>query len=113
MKKKKMQAWVSVLGIAFIVGAPIAVVSLPPEVSAATPCCNITAIDTKTGIVTAKDIATGETIRFRIGDTAQIKNIKIGDPVSMDSQTREMTIHSFQPVGGILIKKPMPRPPIK
>ena len=112
MERRKMQRWVLVLGIALIVEASIAN-SVPPEVSAATPCCSITAIDTKTGIVTAKDTATGETIEFRLGDAAQGKNIKIGDPVSTDSQTREVTIHSFQPVGGILIKKPMPRPPMK
>jgi len=112
MKRRKMQRWVLVLGMALIIEASIADF-VPPEVSAATPCCNITAIDTKTGIVTAKDTATGETIKFRLGDAAQIKNIKIGDPVSTDSQTREVTIHSFQPAGGILIKKPMSRPPMK
>jgi hypothetical protein len=112
MKGKKMQRGVLVLGMTLIIGASIAV-SAPPEVSAATPCCSITAIDTKTGIVTAKNTATGETIEFRLGDAAQTKSIKIGDPVSADSQTREVTVHSFQPVGGILMMKPMPRPPIK
>jgi len=112
MKRRKMQRWVLVLGMALIIGASIAV-SVPPEVSAATPCCSITAIDTKTGIVTAKDTATGETFEFKLGNAAQIGNIKIGDQVSTDFQTREVTVHSFQPVGGILIKKPMPRPPMK
>jgi len=112
MKRRKMPRWVLVFGMALIIGASKAV-SVPPEVSAATPCCSITAIDTKTGIVTAKDTATGETIEFRLGDAAQVKNIRIGDPVSAESQTREVTVHSFQPVGGILIKKPMPRPPMK
>ena len=112
MKRRKMQRWTLVLGMALIIEGSIAA-SLPHEVSAATPCCSVTAIDTKTGIVTAKNTATGETIEFRLGDAAQIKNIKISDPVSTDSRTREVTVHSFQPVGGILIKKPMPRPPMK
>ena len=112
MKRRKMQTWVLASGLALIIGASIAV-SVPPEVFGGTPCCSITAIDTKTGIVTAKNTATGETIEFRLGDAAQIKNIKIGDPVSTDSQTREVTVHSFQPVDGILIKKPMPPPPKK
>lgn len=112
MKRRKMQPWVLASGLALIIGASIAV-SVPPEVFAGTPCCSITTIDVKTGIVTAKDTATGETIEFRLGDSTKIRNIKIGDPVSTDSQTREVTVHSFQPVGGILIKKPMPRPPIK
>jgi hypothetical protein len=109
-ERRKMQKWLLVLEWRYHRSIDSGLRS--PEVSAATPCCNITAIDTKTGIVTAKDTATGETIKFRLGDAAQVKNIKIGDPVSADSQTREVTVHSFQPVGGILIKKPMPRPPI-
>ena len=112
MKRRKMQPWVLASGLALIIGASIAV-SVPPEVFAGTPCCSITAIDMKTGIVTAKNTTTGGTFEFRLGNAAQIGNIKIGDPVSTDFQTREVTVHSFQPVGGILIKKPMPRPPIK
>ncbi|MCR4301296.1 MAG: hypothetical protein NUV51_06770 [Sulfuricaulis sp.] len=112
MKKRMMPTWVLVLGMALIIGASTAV-SIPPEVGAGTPCCSITAIDMKTGIVTAKNTATGGTFEFRLGNAAQIKNIKIGDQVSTDFQTREVTVHSFQPVDGILIKKPMPPPPMK
>lgn|SRR5450759_696176 len=112
MKRRKRQRWVLVLGMALIIGASIAV-PVPPEVSAGTPCCSITAIDMKTGIVTAKNTATGETFEFKLGNAAQIRNIKIGDQVSTDFQTREVTVHSFQPVDGILKKVPMPPPPIK
>ena len=112
MKKRKMQTWVWVLGMALIIGASIAV-SVPPEVSAGTPCCSITTIDMKTGIVTAKNTATGETFKFRLANAAQLRNIKIGDQVSTDFQTREVTVHSFQPVDGILIKTHMHPPPIK
>ena len=112
MKRRKMQRWVLALGMALIVGGPIAV-SVPPEVSAATPCCSITAIDTKTGIITAKDTATGETFEFKLGNAAQIRNIKIGDQVSTDFQNREVTVHSFQPVDGIIVKAPMHPPTIK
>jgi Cu/Ag efflux protein CusF len=112
MKKRTMKTWVLVSGMALILGASIAV-SVPPEVGAGTPCCSITTVDRKTGIVTAKDTATGETFKFRLGDAAQIGNIKIGDQVSTDFQTRQVTVHSFQPVEGILIRTPRPRPPIK
>ena len=112
MKKGRMQRGVLVLGTGLIIGALIAAYA-PPEVSAATPCCTITTINMKTGIVTAKDTATGGTFEFRLGDAAQIGNIKIGDPVSTDFQTRQVTVHSFQPVEGILIKTPMPPPLIK
>ena len=100
------------MGMALILGASIAV-SVPPEVGAGTPCCSITTVDRKTGIVTAKNTATGGTFKFRLGNAAQIRNIKIGDQVSTDFETREVTVHSFQAVDGILIKTPMRPPPIK
>jgi len=112
MEKRTLKRWVSVLGMALFLGASIAA-SVPPEVGAGTPCCSITNVDKKTGIVTAKNTATGETFNFRLGDAAQIGNVKPGDQVSTDVQTRQVTVHSFQPVEGILIKTPMPRPPIK
>jgi len=110
MKTRKMRTWV--LAWALILGASIAA-SVPPEASADTPCCRITTIDVKTGILTAKNTATGETFEFRLGNAAQIRNIKIGDQVSPDFQTRMVTVHSFQPVEGILIITPRPPPPIK
>ena len=64
MKKGKMQTWVLVLGMALIIGASIAV-SVPPEVSAISPCCAITSIDLKTGIVTAKNPATHSSLCIR------------------------------------------------
>jgi hypothetical protein len=112
MKKSSMKTWVLVSGMALLLGASIAV-SVPPEVSAGTPCCSITTVDRKTGIVTAKNNATGETFEFRLRDAAQVGNIRIGDQVSTDVRTRQVTVHSFQPVEGILRKTPMPPPPIK
>jgi len=112
MKKSTMPTWVFVLGMALIIEAPIAV-SLPPDVSAGSPCCSITTIDMKTGIVMAKNTATGETFEFRLVNAAQIRNIKIGDQVSTDLQTREVTVHSFQPVDGTLIVTPRSPPPMK
>jgi Cu/Ag efflux protein CusF len=112
MKKRTIKTRVLISGMALILGASIAV-SVPPEVGAGTPCCSVTTVDKKTGIVTAKKTETGETIKFRLGDAAQIGNIKIGDQVSADLQTRQVTVHSFQPVEGTLIRTPMPRPPIK
>ena len=112
MKKRSMKRWVSISGMALILGASIAV-SVPPDVIAGTPCCSITAVDRKTGIVTAKNTETGESFKFRLGDAAQVGKIKTGDKVSADFQTRQVTVHSFQPVEGILMRAPMPRPPTK
>jgi hypothetical protein len=112
MKKRTLKTRVFLSGMALLLGASTAV-SVPPEVGAGTPCCRVTAVDGKTGIVTAKNTATGETFKIRLGDAAQTGNIKIGDQVSTDFQTRQVTVHSFQPVEGILMRTPRPRPPIK
>ena len=112
MKRRKLPRWVLVSGMALAIGASIAV-SVPPEAGAGTPCCSVTAIDRKTGIVTAKNTETGETFKIRLGDAAQIGSAKIGDRVSADFQTRQVPVHSFQPVEGNLIRAPMPRPPIR
>jgi len=112
MNKRTVKTWLFLSGMALLLGASIAV-SVPPEASAGTPCCSVAAVDKKTGIVTAKNTETGETFKIRLGDAAQIGNIKIGDRVSADFQTRQVTVHSFQPVEGILLRAPMPRPPIR
>ncbi len=103
MKKGKMKLWVLVLGMALIIGASISV-SVPREVRASQPCCTITTIDMKTGIVTAKNLTTGATFEFKLGNAAQLKGIKVGEQVSTDLQTGKVTVHSFQPVDGILLK---------
>jgi Cu/Ag efflux protein CusF len=112
MTMRTMKKYALIPGMALLLGASIAV-SVPPEVSAGTPCCSITAVDRKTGIVTAKNTETGETFKFRLGDAAQIGNVKAGDQVSADFKTRQVTVHSFQPVEGILMRTPRPRPPIR
>jgi len=112
MKKGAMKRWVSVLGMALLLAASIAL-SVPPEVGAGAPCCSVTSVDKKTGVVKAKDADTGETFEIRLHDATQTGNIRTGDRVSTDFETRQVTIHSFQPVEGILIKKPMPPPPKK
>lgn len=106
----KTSVWIS--GMALLLGASVAAF-VPPEAGADTPCCSVTAVDKKTGVVTAKNTETGESFKFRLGDAAQVGKIKAGDKVSADFQTRQVTVHSFQPVEGILMRTPKPRPPMK
>ncbi len=112
MKKGKMQTWMLVLAMALIIGASLSV-SVPREVSACIFCCSVTTIDMKTGIVTAKNVTTGETFEFKLGNAAQLRGIKIGDKVSTDLQTGAVTVHSIGPVDGVLIKAPMHTAPLK
>ena len=112
MNKRTVKARLVISGMAILLGASVAAF-VPPETSAGTPCCSITSIDRETGIVTAKNTETGESFKFRLGDAAQIGNVKAGDQVSADFKTRQVTVHSFQPVEGILMRVPKPRPPVK
>lgn len=46
----------------------------------ADPCCNITAINARTGFVTAKNLTTGKTFRYQV-DRAVLAGLKVGDKV--------------------------------
>src|SRR5438477_464233 len=53
---------------------------LPRPAAAATPCCSIQAVDTRTGIVTAIDRATGQSFQFQ-ANPAQLQGLRPGQPV--------------------------------
>ncbi len=111
-EEKKMKLWILVLGMTLVVGALI-MISAPREVSAVAPCCEVTAIDMKTGIVTAENFTTKETFEFKLGNETQLKNIKIGDKVSADTLNGTITVHGdVESVDGTLLKGPVrPTPP--
>lgn len=68
-----------------------------PEVGASEPCCSVTAIDAKTGLVTAQETATSKTFDFRVKDKALLKTLKVGAQESADFGTQKVTIHSATP----------------
>ena len=45
------------------------------------PCCNVTAINQATGVVTLKDLKTGNISQVTVTDKAKLKSLKIGQPV--------------------------------
>ncbi|MEO5656659.1 MAG: hypothetical protein ABIO65_01955 [Nitrospiria bacterium] len=51
---------------------------LSPRAEAGTPCCEITSIDAKTGLVTVKEIATGATFQFKADSDKLRKSFKVG-----------------------------------
>ena len=53
---------------------------LPRPAAAALPCCSIQAVDTRTGIVTAIDRATGQSFHFQ-ANPAQLQGLRPGQPV--------------------------------
>jgi Cu/Ag efflux protein CusF len=45
------------------------------------PCCNVTAINQATGVVTLKDLKTGKISQVTVTDKAKLKGLKIGQQV--------------------------------
>jgi hypothetical protein len=70
-----------------------AVTLLAPEaVQAADPCCGITAIDTRTGIVTAQVKATGKAFQFQVKDRALLSQLRVGQGVFANLQTKQVSL---------------------
>ena len=51
------------------------------RVHEAEPCCGVTAINQATGVVTLKDLKTGEISQVTVMDKAKLKGLKIGQQV--------------------------------
>jgi hypothetical protein len=83
---------------AILLGVVFALVLCAPiDVSAGEPCCSITAIDARSGVVSARDSATGRTFQFTLDDATLLPTIKVGQAVDADFKTMKVTVH---PAGG-------------
>jgi hypothetical protein len=82
-----------------------AVAPVSPPASAApsaapapsSPCCNITAMDSTTGVVTAKENASGRTITFRIAHFQPIDSAKLSQTFTVGSKV------DFQPIDSVAL----------
>jgi hypothetical protein len=72
------------------------------DVTPVEPCCNITALNLATGIVTAREGATGRTFRFEVKDAALLKSLKVGQAVFADFGSSKVRIHGVEPCCGII-----------
>ena len=82
---KNFRGWIRAAlrcGILVILGFAYWALATPPVV-AGQPCCSITAIDLKTGIVTAKVNATGQTFEFKVTNQALLKSLKLGQGIDI------------------------------
>jgi len=80
----------------------LALVTLAPRAEAAAPCCVVVAIDAKSGLVTAKNFATGKTFQFKVGDKALLKGLKIGQKVAADFASGKVTVDGISPCCNIV-----------
>ncbi len=61
------------------------------ESRAAVPCCSIVSIDTS-GLVTARETATGRTLEFQVADRRLLATLKTGQPVYADFTTMQVSV---------------------
>ncbi len=64
---------------------------LTPQASAAAACCKITAIDPHTGVVTARQDASGQTFQFA-ASPAVLRTLKLGQGVYANLRSRQVSI---------------------
>lgn len=91
-KSRRLRRIVVLLGV--VLG--LAVV-LAPEARAAQPCCEITAIDTRTGVVAAKEVRTGKTFQFKVTNASLLKTLKVGQKVWANFGTHQVSVDGASP----------------
>jgi len=68
-----------------------------PEVRAGAPCCNVTGVDYRTGLVTAQNTATGQTFQFKVSNTSLLKTLRVGQGVYADFATKQVSVDGEAP----------------
>ncbi len=68
-----------------------------PPARAIEPCCSITGIDARTGVVTAKEISTGRSFEFKVTDAALLKTLKVGQKITADLKAMTVTLPPARP----------------
>jgi len=79
--------WSLVLSVALGLSA-----SFAPS-HAGEPCCNVTAIDARTHVVTAREMRTGRTFQFKAADTKLLPSLRIGQAVHADFTTMKVSVN--------------------
>jgi hypothetical protein len=69
----------------------------PSTVIAEEPCCGITAINMRSGVVSARETTTGRAFQFKLDDAALLDTLKVGQAVEADFKTMKATV---RPAGG-------------
>jgi hypothetical protein len=64
----------------------------PAPAMADTPCCKITDIDTKKGIVSAREATTGRQFKFSLTNPILVRRIKVGQGVQADFAAGKVTV---------------------
>lgn len=71
--------------------------ALAPQAEAGFPCCSIADINAKTGLVTARETATGKAFQFQVNDRKLLRSLKVGQRVAADFGTQKVSVDSGEP----------------
>ncbi len=78
--------------LAVLVALSILAAALALPAKAAEPNSRITAIDSRTGLITAKELASGRTFQFSVTDAATLKRFQVGQPLEADFAAQMVSI---------------------
>ena len=67
------------------------------EALAVEPCCNVTGVDYRTGMVTAQNTATGQTFQFKVSNASLLKTLRVGQGVYGDFATKQVSVGGAEP----------------
>lgn len=66
------------------------------------PCCSVTAIDARTGVVTAKDKASGQEFKFHVTQAALLRTLRAGSPVYANFAAKKVSLKEGAPCCAIV-----------
>ena len=90
---------------AILLAGLVLAASLTAPIRAAEPV-SITAIDAKSGMVSAREIATKRTFQFKVTDATLLKSLKVGQVVQADFKTQKVSVDNLEPCCNITSVKP-------
>lgn len=70
----------------------VVVIGIGQPLRAAIPCCSVTAVDVRTGIVTAKENSTGRMFEFRVTNAALLAKLRPGTPVYANFGAKQVSL---------------------
>jgi len=76
------------------------------QVNPAQPCCSITGVDAQTGIIAAKENATGRIFSFNVGDANLLRSFRVGQGVYANFATHQVSVNGIQPCCTIISQAP-------
>jgi hypothetical protein len=70
----------------------VAIFVFLPKAASAQACCSVTAIDQRSGIVSAKENATGRAFQFKVGDGKLLGSLRLGQAVYANFKTNQISL---------------------